>query len=61
MYLFLIWRVDLMILIGANPLLCPLEVLGPENLDFLGPKALIAISGPKIVLIFQAHPFQLLL
>jgi hypothetical protein len=34
MYLFLIWRLVLMILMGANPLLVPLEGVGPENLDF---------------------------
>jgi hypothetical protein len=36
-----------MILMQANQLLKPLEVVGPENLDFFGPKwsfaALIAI------------------
>ncbi len=34
-YLFFIWRLDLMIFIGENPLLDPLEGVGPENLDFL--------------------------
>jgi hypothetical protein len=38
-----------MILMGANPLLEPLEEVGPS---------LVAISGPKKVLIFRAHPFQ---
>jgi hypothetical protein len=36
MFLFFIWFLDL-ILVGANPLLGPLEWVGPENLDFLGP------------------------
>jgi hypothetical protein len=38
MYLLFIWRLDIMILIGENPLLGPLEGLGPENLDFFEPK-----------------------
>jgi hypothetical protein len=42
-----------MIMIGANPLLGPLEEVGPENIDFFGPKwhlsSLVAISGPKKV------------
>jgi hypothetical protein len=55
-----------MILMGANSLLGPLAGVGPENLDFFGPKwhffaSLVAISGPKKVLIFRAHPFRLLL
>jgi hypothetical protein len=43
-------------LLRANPLLGPLEEVGPENLDFLRPKMalalLVAISGPKKVSIF---------
>jgi hypothetical protein len=34
---FVIWRLDLMILMPENPLPRPLEV-GPENLDFFGAK-----------------------
>ncbi len=44
-----------------GPLFRPWEGVGPENLGFLGPNALaslMAISGPKKVLIFRAHPFQ---
>jgi hypothetical protein len=37
MYLFFEWCLDLMILMGANPLLGPLEVVGPESFDFFGP------------------------
>jgi hypothetical protein len=37
MYLFFIWRLELIILMGANPLLGPLEGMGPENLEFFGP------------------------
>jgi hypothetical protein len=62
LYLFFIWRLDLMILLRANPLLGPLEGVDPENLDFLRLKMalalLAAISGPKKVSIFRAHPFQ---
>jgi hypothetical protein len=51
-----------MILMRANPLLGPLEGVGPENLDFLWAQIalalLVAISGPKKVEIFSAHPFQ---
>jgi hypothetical protein len=32
-----IWRLGSMILMGANPLLGPLERVGPESLDFQGP------------------------
>jgi len=32
-HVFFIWRSDLMILMGANTLLGPLEKMGPENLD----------------------------
>jgi hypothetical protein len=38
MYLFLYLALDLMILTRANSLHGPLEVVGPENLDFFGPK-----------------------
>jgi hypothetical protein len=38
MYLFFIWHLELIFLMGANPLLGPLEGLGPENLEFFGPK-----------------------
>ncbi len=34
---FFIWRLDLLILMRANPLLGPLEGVNPENLVFLGP------------------------
>jgi len=37
-YLFFIWHLDLMILMWSHPLLGPLEGVGPENLDFFGPK-----------------------
>jgi hypothetical protein len=40
---------------GKNPLLGSLEGVGPENWAQV---ALVAISGPKKVLIFRAHPFQ---
>jgi hypothetical protein len=58
MYLFLIWRGDLMILIGANSLLCPLE----GNLEFFGSKRhllrLLPFQGPKYCsLDFQGPPF----
>jgi hypothetical protein len=36
-YLFFKWRLDLTILMRANPLLGPLEGVGPENIDFLSP------------------------
>jgi hypothetical protein len=36
MYLF-IWRLDL-ILMGANPLVGPIEGVGPKTLDFLRPR-----------------------
>jgi hypothetical protein len=38
MYLFFIWRLDFMILMRENPLLGPLEAVGPENITFVGPK-----------------------
>ncbi len=38
MDLFFIWRLDLMIFMGANLLLRPLDGVGPENLDFFVPK-----------------------
>jgi hypothetical protein len=34
---FFIWRLDLMILMGANPLQEKLEGVGPENREFFGP------------------------
>ncbi len=37
MNLFFIWRLDLMILMWADPLFRPFEGVGPENLNFLGP------------------------
>jgi hypothetical protein len=37
MYLFYIWRLDLMILMQANSLLGPLKGVGPEISTFLGP------------------------
>ncbi len=39
MYLFFIWRVDLMM---ANPLFEPMEGVGPENLEFLGSQMALA-------------------
>jgi hypothetical protein len=36
-----------MILMRANPLLGPLEGVGPENRDFLGPKQ-VSFSGPTL-------------
>jgi hypothetical protein len=64
MYLFFIWRLALMIFMRANPLLGPLEGVGPENIDFLGPNitkgialaSRVSISGPKKVPIFRATP-----
>jgi hypothetical protein len=48
-----IWRLDLMILMGENPLLGQLEGVGPENLDFFGP------NGTRFTRChFRAHPFQ---
>jgi hypothetical protein len=44
------WLLDLMILMGSNPLLRPLECVGPENLDFFGFKWQIRsllFQGPK--------------
>jgi hypothetical protein len=38
MYLFVIWRLDLLILMQAIPLLGPLEGGGRENLNFFRPK-----------------------
>ncbi len=50
-----------MVLKSATSLLGALEGVGPENLDFLGSNGIRfpnAISGPKKVSIFRAHPFQ---
>jgi hypothetical protein len=38
MYLFFIWRLDLLVLMRANPVLRPLEWVGPEIQTFLGPE-----------------------
>ncbi len=50
-YLFFIWRLDLMLLMGTNPLLGPLEGVGPEILDFFGPRwhslRWLPFLGPK--------------
>ncbi len=51
----------LMILMGANPLLGPLEGVGPENLDFFGPNGIRYACGhfrAQKVSIFRARPFQ---
>jgi hypothetical protein len=37
MYLFFIWRLEFLDFDGANTLLGPLEGMGLDNLDFLGP------------------------
>jgi hypothetical protein len=47
-----IWHLDLMILMWENPLLGPVEEVGPENLDFFGPKwhllrSLPLMAAPK--------------
>jgi hypothetical protein len=46
-----IWRFDIMILTGANPLLGPLEGVSPENLfwDQMALALLVVLSGPKEV------------
>jgi hypothetical protein len=38
MYLLFTWRLELIILMVAHPLLGSLEGMGPENLEFFGPK-----------------------
>jgi hypothetical protein len=47
---------------GADPLLWPSEGVGPKNLDFFWAQIVLpsldAISGPKKIWIFRAHPFQ---
>ncbi len=61
MYLLFLWRLYIMDLRAATSLLGALEGMGPENLDFFGHNSTryaCAISGPKKVLIFRAHPFQ---
>jgi hypothetical protein len=49
---FFIWRLDLLLLMGANPLLGPSEVVVPENLDFIRPKRqllrLLPFQGPPL-------------
>jgi hypothetical protein len=61
-YLFSKWGLDLMILMGANPLLGPLEGVGPEYRDIFETQMALAsldvISVPKIILIFRSPPFQ---
>jgi hypothetical protein len=51
MYLFFIWSLYLRILMGANSLLGPLDGVGPENLEVLGPKwhslCSLSFEGPK--------------
>jgi hypothetical protein len=37
-----------MILMGANPLLGPMKGVGPENLDFFGPKKVSVFKGPLL-------------
>jgi hypothetical protein len=44
--LFLIWRLDIMILMQANTFLGPLEGMGPGNLDSLGSNWLSERSKP---------------
>ncbi len=56
MYLFLYLALDLMILTRANSLHGPLEVVGPENLDFFGPKLHSLRSLP-----FQGPPLPVAL
>jgi hypothetical protein len=62
MYLLYIWRLYLIVLRRATSLFGAMERVGPENLDFFGPKwhslCLLPFQGPKKVLIFRAHPFQ---
>jgi hypothetical protein len=61
MYQLFLWRLYLMVLRGATSLLGALEGVGLKILTFLGPngtRLARAISGPKKVLIFRAHPFQ---
>jgi hypothetical protein len=56
---FFLYSLDLMILIRENPLFRPLERVDPENLLFWAQKALaslVAISGPKKVLISRLTP-----
>ncbi len=47
MYLFFVWRLDLMILMGENIFRGPLEEVGPENRDFFGPKLALALLVPR--------------
>jgi hypothetical protein len=61
MNLFFIWRLDLMVLMWADPLLRPFEGVDPEISTFWDQMALasyIAISWPKKVSIFRANTFQ---
>ncbi len=51
----------LMILMGANPLLWPLEGVGPEKSQLFWPKLHLNRCqhfGTKKVSIFRAHPFH---
>jgi hypothetical protein len=61
MYQLFLWRLNLMVFRGATSLLGALEGVGPENLDFFGPKwqllRSLPFQGPKR-LNFQGHPFQ---
>ncbi len=50
MYLFLKWRLHLITLMRANPLLGPLEGVGHENLDSFGPKKVKIFQGPPLVI-----------
>jgi hypothetical protein len=59
---FLKWRLDLLILMGANTLLGTLEGVGPKNLDSFGPKShslrFLSFLGPKKINFQGLHPFQ---
>ncbi len=54
-YCFFIWHMGFMILMWENPLLGPLEGVGPENLDFFGNEGRECHFGPKKKWIF---PYQ---
>jgi hypothetical protein len=46
---FFIWRLALLILMVANKFRRPLEGVGPENQDFLGPEMATSVTGTLIV------------
>ncbi len=53
MYQLFLWRLYLMVLRGATSLLRALEGVGPENLDFFGPKWRSLRSMPLVMML---HP-----